>query len=130
MYEWKAEYNTGVAEIDSQHQNLFRILRELNESFKDKTSKEKSIKCVEYLDHYIKMHFSFEEGCMYASKCPAAQKNKTQHAEFLKDYALLREKLTKDDYSEEAAKDLAMMISKWFIKHILSVDVQLNSCMH
>lgn len=130
MLEWKNEYNTGVEVIDQQHKTLFGILRDLNDSYQKPGSKEQVKKTVQYLDDYIKMHFSFEEGCMHASKCPVAQQNKNQHETFIKEYTALRDKLIASDYKEETVKDLSMMIAKWFIKHILSIDIQLNSCMH
>ncbi len=130
MFEWKEEYNTGVGEIDLQHKTLFGLLQQLNDSHQKPNSKEQTKECIKYVDDYIKMHFSFEEGCMHASKCPAALQNKSQHQAFIKDYSKLRDELEKSDFSQEGAKQLCMMIAKWFIKHILSIDIQLNSCMH
>ncbi len=130
MLEWKDEYNTGVSEIDLQHKTLFGLLRDLNDSHQKTDSQKQAKECVKYLDDYIKMHFSFEEGCMHASKCPAALQNKSQHQAFIKEYSALRDDLEKNNFPQEGAQQLSMMIAKWFIKHILSIDIQLNSCMH
>ena len=70
--EWKEEYGIGVEGIDSDHQELFRIVRRLfianQQPNRTQWAAEEGIK---YLRMYTIKHFDREEQGYKKASCPA-----------------------------------------------------------
>ena len=77
--EWKDEYNTGEAEIDAQHQIIFKYLADL-EAQMEKGVDARYIKMLlDNLGLFTRSHFCYEEIYMRRIKSPVAAENKEQH---------------------------------------------------
>ena len=64
MFEWKPEYSVGIASIDGQHQNLFRLAEDLYAAMSAGQGKGALSRTLERLVQYTKVHFAQEERLM------------------------------------------------------------------
>ncbi len=62
--KWSAEYSVGVAKIDEQHQELFNLLNDLQESLTRGWNQEKVREIFDLLEEHTLAHFSEEEKIM------------------------------------------------------------------
>lgn len=127
---WTELYTTGVASIDRQHQKLFEYINKLDDLIKADISEGTDVDdLLNFLTEYVLMHFSHEEFCMKQVSCPAAEKNKKAHDDFV---AFFND--FKNQYKAAPSKDKGALLLKlqkaaedWLKNHICKIDIQLRS---
>lgn len=131
MIIWRDNYTTGIAEIDSQHQELFRMVNKLEELIANGVEFGPEVDMLMgFLKAYTQSHFVYEEMCMRTRMCSAKEKNEKAHASFM-DY------LSKfmADYQFRGS-DLEMLtrlhqfLQDWLVSHICKIDVHLQHCIY
>ncbi|MBS0616682.1 MAG: bacteriohemerythrin [Spirochaetes bacterium] len=117
-YDWKDAYNTGIRELDSQHEYLFALTnRLLRQRENPNRAHVKGI--LDELYEYTEQHFAYEESLMEQSLYDDLLDHKKLHIR-------LKERLSL--YSVEVAKgklsvdDLCEFMKIWLINHILRQD--------
>ncbi len=132
MIAWTKDFETGSAKLDQQHRLLIdnvNLLKELLETPNPgKNEAELTSLLVEYLEAYANIHFSLEEHCMEAYRCPALALNQQEHQRlrtFIQDYKRQREI---EGFKVELLQKLHEVMRNWIIEHILKVDTQLKPC--
>ncbi len=124
MYEMRPEYYTGLATIDEQHTELFRIADEAYVVLKDEFISDKFDNIVEIigkLKEYAIKHFSDEEAYMQSIRYKKYLSHKIEHDDFI-------EKLEALDFDQmdknqaETLLDLLEFLSDWLVHHILEKD--------
>ncbi|MCF7820967.1 MAG: bacteriohemerythrin [Mariprofundaceae bacterium] len=124
--EWKDEYNTGEADIDDQHQVIFKYLADL-EAQMEKGVDERYIKMLlDNLGLFTRSHFCYEEIYMRRIKSPMAAVNKEQHEKLLEEYGRYRQRFEVEGISDDLVKGLHDFIANWLINHILKVDIHMR----
>ena len=133
MMEWTEHFATGLPAIDAQHRtlidNLNRLEPLLTTTNPTREECEFIINLVAYLESYTKTHFRFEEQCMERHRCPAHQKNKEAHENFLRIFQRFQEQYTQEGFRPELLKSLHDTATHWIRDHILHIDVQLRPCL-
>ncbi len=124
--KWKDEYATGVEEVDRQHKSLF----EFSETFRDVLENGFGDKTydlfLEFIKTYAEVHFNFEEQCMLAHLCPAAERNCKEHVSFSRLVQEEEIEFRNRGFDRERALALTDMIDGWLDSHIVRIDVQLK----
>lgn len=125
MFEWKAEYVTGVVELDNQHKELFNTGQRVNALLKEDKSVDiydDLIGLLQGLKTYTEDHFGYEEN--YLTGCnQLTPEHVEEHAAFMEK---LEDVLAKDiDMSQRAIIfELAVFLSNWLVSHILETDMK------
>ena len=127
MLEWKADYETGVPAIDTQHKVLFNHINRLEEVLKkSENERAEADYLLAFLENYAEQHFKGEETCMARFRCPAHAKNKEEHKQFM-DFLVFGKSLYQSSGSpKEVLERLHESMVWWINNHILKVDVQLK----
>lgn len=127
--EWTEAYATGNDQVDSQHKFLFLMTQQFRENLEAGQGEATYDIFVEFLGFYVKSHFSYEEQCMLAHLCPAAEQNKQEHRAF--SLLVQRElaRFAQEGFDRPVAYKLLDTIDRWLHSHIGRVDVQLKSVM-
>ena len=117
---WEPSYSVNIAELDRQHQRLFRTLAELEHALR--TGRADSIigEVVEKVIEYTISHFAAEEELMQQHGFPglAAHRN---------DHRMLTQKLAKFNLSNMAGRPdipsaFLNFLQAWWRDHILTTD--------
>jgi hemerythrin len=132
MLNWNEEFETGHAEIDSQHRMLIAYVNRLEElsasSNPSNYEEELFNRFMDFLEDYITTHFRDEEGCMLRFRCAAHKDNMIAHTEFLDFFRGFKRRLQINGYSTEVVRELYAACVAWIREHILRIDVQLKPC--
>ena len=76
---WHDEYNVNVSEIDAQHQNLARLVNELNEAVELGLKFKVLRKKLSELITNTRIHFDTEEELMQLNDYPHYAEHKAEH---------------------------------------------------
>ncbi|MCL5019543.1 MAG: bacteriohemerythrin [Patescibacteria group bacterium] len=123
---WKDEYSINNEEVDTQHQKLFAIIRELVVAIEAQKDKEVLDSIMHELVNYTSYHFSSEEEFMESINYPAVdfEKHKNEHA-YLTDEVF--EGLNQfSNRGGIVVDDLLKFLNNWLINHILGTDLKIK----
>jgi hemerythrin len=124
MIAWKPSLAVGVAEIDSQHQELFRRAGLFIQGLESQSRQDVGI-LLSFLRLYVVAHFGAEEACMRDTGYPAASHHQKQHDGFVKDLLLLSEQNEKARGPGIQPARVASWLEKWLINHVTEIDTDL-----
>jgi hemerythrin len=125
--QWTPDLAVGHELIDQQHQELFRRFGELLDACSQQKGQEKVIELLDFLDRYIKTHFSAEEALMVRYAYPDYPEHKEQHNYFVRKIDKLREDLQTAGPSASLVVSTNKTVLRWLIEHIRRTDSQLGS---
>ncbi len=121
---------TGVPEIDAQHQELIRRFNSFHDAVVHARGREAIGQTLRFLHEYARTHFSKEEACMAAYRCPAAATNKAAHDEVRAQLAKIEERMDRAGIQSIDVVQLELILGNWIRDHICTVDVKLRECVH
>ena len=117
---WRPEYSVGIAELDVQHQRLFRIAQELNLAISNGHSHEEMGSILMRIVRYTIEHFATEEDLMLRHDFPGAFAHSFEHNKFtLRISCLQKEHLQGNPH---AAKNLLEVLQSWLREHVTGRD--------
>ena len=120
MFEWRQEFCVGIGSIDGQHQNLFRIARELSDAMMAGQGRQTLARTLDRLVQYTSVHFAHEERLMQDHKYPAFAAHKAEH-DALTNKAL---ELQKNFEQGRVAMSVEVLqfLKSWLEHHIQQID--------
>lgn len=116
QFHWRDEYRLGIAQIDEQHQQLFRIA---NRVFSDLPPGDLEEALME-LFRYTREHFRAEEAYMKEVGYPGLLRHRVQHDDLLDQLNEYAAKVVRDPGQMPA---LRAFIASWIGQHILTHDL-------
>ncbi len=121
---WTPALAVGHAEIDAQHQELFRRAERLLEAMAagDRAAVDELF---EFLGSYVGDHFTAEERLMTATQFPGYNVHKAAHERFIRDYQSLRKLHQDSGASAAVAIKARTWLTEWLTHHIGGTDVLL-----
>lgn len=127
---WNKSLETGIPDIDEQHQNLINSMNQLLDALRENQEPQAIQKILSSLSSTANLHFGYEEMCMHRYKCPIAAKNKELHALFVKNFGEIRREFMMNGPSPELCSRIDRELLEWFGGHIKGIDTQLKPCMN
>jgi hemerythrin len=120
---WDESYRTGNLTVDTQHQELFRMVNHLHDAIMDGTSKEILTPTLTKLAKYTIAHFAAEEALMKAVNYPAMAEHRKKHGELTKQVKDLVEKYSAGKVVLTIT--LSNFLADWLRHHIKEDDIAL-----
>ena len=120
-FVWSDRYLTGEGLVDTEHQELVRIINQVGAMEAGESSDPAAIQSIlEQLVLYTVNHFSHEEGLMIGAGCDERHVSMHQriHREFAKQVTVMRQ----ISAGAEDTKFLLKFLSNWLAHHILGTD--------
>lgn len=117
---WIPEYSVGVAELDLQHQRLFRIAQELSHAIGMGQGSERLAAILGKVIRYTIEHFATEEELMLRHGFPGAYTHRDEHNRFTMKISQLQQAHLAG--KAEAAEDLLLMMQQWLQEHVTKRD--------
>ena len=124
--QWRPEFATGDPKIDEQHKMLFTTSDQFRHTLEAGEGEKTYDLFLDFLTAYCEMHFSVEEECMFAHKCPVAQQNTQEHGLFLRLVEKENARFREDGFDADRATRLLDTIDRWLESHICRIDVRLR----
>lgn len=123
LIEWDGSLVSGIAEIDSQHQEIVRQLNHLFQTLNQGLASETAVlhAATGRLMDWIDQHFRYEQAWLEKTDDPNQKRHFTHHGKVLQDMRGLVEKLHSTDV--RTAYDILRELRRWLVNHILDEDL-------
>lgn len=119
LFNWSAQYETGIFIVDTQHKKLVDAINTLHDAMKDGKGKEKAEATLDFLVDYTVQHFTAEEGLMKQKNYPDFVNHKAVHDKLVSE---VKEMRTKYLEGKILTMQLSSFLSDWLKNHILGTD--------
>jgi hemerythrin len=120
--EWRRDLEIGIAEIDDQHKELFRVCAEQLDACMHGKGSEEVGNSLRFLRDYVRNHFAAEERLQKKLGYPRHALHHMQHERFIADLAELEETLMKNGASVSLVIKTNRTMIDWMINHIGGPD--------
>lgn len=125
LINWSKDFETGVAEVDHEHQELIQLINEIHEQLGTDASKETISDFLGEVFAKISAHFALEETVMRKHGYDEYAEHKADHEKLLDDLRDIMDDFDADNsYSYQQALDEA--VRDWFIDHFKTKDARLH----
>jgi hemerythrin len=120
LIQWNNNLSVGIAEIDSQHQRLVKLIGDLNEAMRVGKGKEITGKIINDLTNYTLTHFATEEKYFAQFGYPDTNAHKDEHLKFVQKVSAFK----KDFEESRVGITIPIMnfLSDWLKNHIMGSD--------
>ena len=124
-FDWKEELNTGIQEIDEQHKELFRIVRDMEQLLITRcigVQVEQLYDIIRQLREYVSYHF-------YEEECYMRKYNYSRVEEHVKMHQHLYQQVLSIDLPKlgqmpyEQLKMIKEKIQDWIFEHMFREDM-------
>lgn len=119
---WTPALAVGVAEIDRQHQELFRRIDNLLTAMSQGKGREEVGSILKFLEDYVVVHFAAEEKLMQSHNYPAFKEHLAQHQAFMQDFARLKAQFQQEGPSTMVVLAVQRRVVDWLRDHISQKD--------
>ncbi|QGG48300.1 bacteriohemerythrin [Heliorestis convoluta] len=127
---WKDKYKIGVAEIDQQHEELFRrvstFIQTVRKSGTWEEKAENVKETISFMQAYVVDHFNDEESYLEKIGYPDLKKHKEAHEEFKRAVQEYVQRFEQEGYPEEVALEFGGKLMTWLIMHVASMDQKIG----
>jgi hemerythrin len=125
LIEWRQEFNTGVAEVDQEHQELVELINQLHEQIQHDPEKDTVSAFLGEVFARISAHFALEETVMRKHRYDEYQAHKAEHEALLDEIRDIMDDYEAGAYSD-AGQALATTVRDWFVNHFKTKDARLH----
>ncbi|RTL71414.1 MAG: hemerythrin-like metal-binding protein [Hyphomicrobiales bacterium] len=125
LIEWRKDFETGVAEVDHEHQLLVDMLNRLHEEIGAHASKDRIVAFLGDVFARISAHFALEETVMRRRRYDDYAAHKTEHELLLDELADIMDRYERDAHAS-VYDELAGSVRDWFVNHFKTRDARLH----
>lgn len=123
---FSARYETGNAQIDAEHRDLFALLRATVDAVEDNDKKGVNVEdAIDFLAQYVLNHFKTEENIMDLSDFPGYEQHKKQHDDFVLAVVDLRRQVLAEQDKKKAGSMLMTAVADWIEEHVIGSDMEI-----
>ena len=123
---WSEDLATGVAVIDSQHQELFIRIGNLLDACSLGKGRDEVKKTIAFLEDYVITHFKAEEAHMTYSGYPEFSQHRKQHIEFMENFGKLKKQFETEGPGLTTVVTTNHLVVDWLKNHIRKLDKALG----
>lgn len=120
--QWRKSYEIGVEEIDSQHRELFKRIRDLLDACSRNKGREEVSKMIGFLEEYVDIHFTSEEKLHLDILYPERKGHKLLHTKFVENFKELKKKFENEGPTLQFVGLVNRFVVEWLIQHIGTAD--------
>ncbi|NLI57580.1 MAG: hemerythrin family protein [Clostridium sp.] len=120
--QWRKSYEIGVEEVDSQHKELFKRIRDLLDACSQNKGRQEVSKMIDFLEEYVEIHFTSEEKLHIKNLYPEYKGHKLLHAKFVKNFEELKKKFEDEGPTLQFVGMVNKFVVEWLIHHIGTAD--------
>lgn len=124
MYNFTADYLTGITLVDEEHAHLFELANQAYALLKEDYLSDKYdqiVAIIEELKEYTKFHFKDEEEYMESIDYEAIFIQKAQHKMFIEKLEEVNLDVV-DENQDAMIEEMLTFLTNWLFNHILKLD--------
>ena len=125
LIEWRSDFETGIADVDHEHQELVGLINELHEQLTGEATGEVISDFLGEVFARISAHFALEESIMRKHNYDQYADHKTHHEKLLDDIRDIMDDYEAGDYTAYS-ESLSAVIHHWFVDHFQTKDARLH----
>ena len=125
---WDKKYETGNIIVDGQHQQLFKLLSELDQAIGEQRGAAVIDQTLGRFALYVIDHFRDEEKLMRDCSYPLLAEHKELHDKLTAKASGLLDKYREGD--KQLAQFLSNFLSEWITEHIMREDQKIFDWIH
>jgi len=125
LIEWRDEFNTGVAEVDHEHQELIGLINDLHAQLEGGADPDAVADFLGEVFAKISAHFALEETVMRKHRYDEYEAHKSEHEALLDDIRDIMDDYEAGAYAD-ADQSLATTVRDWFVNHFKTKDARLH----
>lgn len=122
--EWSEELETGNAQIDEEHRELFMAVNGFLNSCTEGRGKNHVVYTLEFLKEYTKIHFANEEELQQKYDYPEYFQHKKYHGSFVEKVHDFERRIKLEGISERLVAEITEQVCKWLLNHIKVEDMK------
>jgi hemerythrin len=122
MLTWDPKLETGITEIDEQHQLLFRKAASVLGAVQAGQGGMEVARAIQFLADYAALHFETEERYMRASGFPEADAHAEIHRRITRRLMEVAADFNADGATAGLVADVEAMMRGWVTMHIMEKD--------
>ncbi|MBB5206299.1 hemerythrin-like metal-binding protein/PAS domain S-box-containing protein [Inhella inkyongensis] len=129
LFPWHSSFDTGLPDIDSQHQHLAALINQLADDYVHQQGRVDLPAVLAQLKAYALEHFDTEERIWRSAQGeqPFDQAHEASHHAFAQDIKALSDQSGKRP-PDELGKEVLIYLVRWLSAHILGQDRELAAC--
>ncbi len=124
LIEWKKEFETGIQDVDTEHQELIGLINSLYESMSNDRSKETILQFLGDIHAKTSAHFALEEKIMREQNYTHYSEHKDEHEQLLDDINDIMDQYEFNEGFDEGR--LKGVLAIWFSGHFKNQDARLH----
>ena len=125
--EWREAMETGHADIDGHHKELFQKIQDIITACKNGNERHEVINLLNFLKQYVQTHFSTEEQLQSQSGYVYRREHAEQHQLLLSRLAALEAEHDLNGASLPVVTNALKLTYEWLTWHILEWDKMMSS---
>lgn len=125
LLSWSPQYLIGNETIDSEHQELFRLVNAFHDHWMEKRERKEIAQVLNQLITYAQMHFQHEEIIMQNCGYPQLADHQFIHELMVDTIFKLRQSFEEKDIHLEM--DTMKFVRSWLVDHIANHDFLLRN---
>ena len=122
MMTWSKSYETGNAEVDNQHKEIFRLVQHVLDADADMSASDKVETAMGFLTDYAVRHFASEEALMRECEYPNYENHKALHDNFINEVIAYIGNFAKGGDSVTMSETINNFVVTWLKEHIMQCD--------
>lgn len=124
LIKWSDQFATGIAGIDSEHEELIATINSFYLKQTEKADKNELLQILNNIYGSIHSHFMLEERLMKKHNYDEYESHKNDHARLLDDIRDITNDLEKTSHLNE--QQLKEKLNGWFLIHFKTFDSRLH----
>ncbi|MGA3016355.1 MAG: bacteriohemerythrin [Bryobacteraceae bacterium] len=120
LFPWKDTYNVGIAQIDSQHRALVKLINDLHSAMQAGKAREVLGSIIDELISYTGRHFNDEEAMLRMRGYSKLAAHHAIHQDLTRQVVELRDKFRASKLA--LSVEVMQFLKNWLASHILTHD--------
>ncbi len=125
LIEWKTDFETGIEDVDHEHQELVDLINQLHAKLEANADEETVTDFLGEVFARISAHFALEETVMRKHAYDEYAAHKADHETLLDDIRDIMDAHAAGEYGDYATK-LSDAVRVWFVSHFKTKDARLH----
>ncbi len=126
LFNWNPMFNVGINKIDSDHQELVRLINKVYDSLQKGNSESAIKQSIVDLLGYTRIHFKAEEDLMGMYGYQLVVRHRLLHKKLIEKLEKFSNKINADFIQQDVHEHVSFL-KNWLFEHIMKADMHFGN---